>query len=474
VDGDTLDIGLKYELGTGSSVNATRISDTVGASSLSSFGLVASGQDVDLVLESPTRLDSSTLEVNLSGERNDKLDGSNFTESGSGPYTYTADVISGTDGLVSANLTAAQTDTGEPVAGFPHDDSLLVATDGDYLWTDSGDWDNATSSDGVVHASYGNRDPDELELGYTTNDTGLVAYYPLDDTGVAPDESGHGDDNDGTVEGNPSESVGIFGSGAYALDGNDDYVRIDDSASLEMSDTDEVTVSAWVKLDAIQSGWRAIFQHSDTSYNLQLADGKDPEFTIYDGTWYSAAAGFSLSPDSWYHLVGTFDGNTAKLYVDGTEVDDESGPDEIDSASGTDAGLGENVDAPGRHLDGSIDELRVYDRALDAGDVADLYDSTSTGTLTTGWKNGTSVDFDDAEIEYDIDKLPAETVEVTVYANRSNTETSDTLTLSDGAGSREVDGLSGGSADEYRLEIRLESPLPDSSPTIRTLEVNSS
>lgn len=470
VDGNVLDAGLKYEFG--SSVNATRITDTVGGTSISSYRLVASGQDVDLVFESPKRLDRSTIDVNLSGERNDALDdASDFTESGTGPYTYTADVISGTDGWVSANLTSAKTDTGESVEGTPYEDSVLVATGGDYLWTTGSDWDNATSSNGIIHTSYGDHDPDEFELGYTTNDSGLVAYYPLDDPGGAPDESEHGDDNDGDVMGSPSESVGIFGSHAYDLDGSDDYVKIDDSASLEMSDTDEVTVSAWIRRDSIQSGWRAIFQHSDTSYNLQLADGNDPEFTIHDGTWYSAASGSSLAVDSWYHLVGTFDDDTARLYVDGTEVDSESGPDEIDSAAGMDAGLGENIDEPGRHLHGSIDEVRVYNRSLDGGEVADLHGSAFTGEITTGWKNGTSVDFDDAELKYDVSKLPGETVEVTVHANRSSPETSDTLTLSDGAGTTEIDGLSGGSAEEYRLTIRLDSPPPDSSPTVRTLEV---
>jgi len=475
VSNDDLDVGLKYDIGD--SVNATRFNETVGVGSLSSYSLVASGpngQDVDLVLESPVRLDSSTIDVNLSGERNDSLDGSDFTESGSGPYTYEADVVSGTDGFVSANLTTVETDTGEPVLGTPYDENVLVATDGDYVWSGGDDWDNATSSDGVVHAGYGDRDPDQLQLGYTTNDSGLVAYYPLDDPGDAPDESGYGDDNDGTVEGSPSESVGIFGSGGYDLDGTDDYIEVDDSASLEMSDTDEVTVSAWVKLDEIRPGWRAIFQHSDTSYNLHLDDGKNPEFTIYDGTWYSAAAGSSLGPDDWVHLVGTFDGDKARLYVDGTEVDQVSAPNDIDSAGGVNAGLGENVDASGRHLDGSIDEVRVYNRSLSASEVADLNESAFTGEITTDWKNGSSVDFDDAELRYDIDKLPAETVEVTVHANRSGVETSDTLTLSDGAGTTEIDGLSGGNATEYRLEIRLKSPLPDSSPTVRTLEVTAS
>jgi hypothetical protein len=489
MDGKTLTAGLRYEFGDHSYAtttpweNTTVFTDTVGGPEITAYDLVASGQTVDLRVESTVELD--VLDVDLGGAASGSLTRSDFTETSTGTgYRYTTDtaVSTGTDGVFRANLTDAASPGGNRPLGLPYTDTLLVSTSGDYFWSSAGDWDGASSQRGVVHAGYGDRREDHLELGYGRSDAGgdsLVAYYPLDDAGSAPDASTGGDDNSGTVRGDPSTSVGVFGTDAYNLDGSSDYVEIPYSDSLDVGAEDEVTVSAWVNKDDAQDGWRAIFQSSDESYNLQFYDGNRPVFTVHDSTYYYAPAGGSVQNDRWYHLVGVFGGGESRLYAydedgNGGLLDWNPYPDGVDANGGTDLGLGENVDDPGRHLDGQVDEVRVYDRALSSSEVQALDDAAREGTLTTGWQSGSPIAADDVSLRYAVEKTPTQSVEVVVEADYGplGVERSDAVTLPDGSGEIDVSGLlDGESADRYRLEVTLDSPRVTSSPTVESLEV---
>lgn len=471
VEGKTIDFATQYRVS--GIPNSTQFRATAGGPTISNYELEATGQDVDLVFDSSIQLD--TITVDVGGDTSTTLTYGDFIESNAGSgWRYKADISSGVDGAFWANMTTAESATA-PSSQTPLNDSAVTVT-GDYTWDTGPDWDGATSQQGIVHASFGDHERDQLELGYQAVDTGgnaLVGYWPLDDTGSAPDVSP--ESNDGTVEGGPGSATGIFGTSAYDLDGSSDYVRIPDSNSLETAPEDAVTVSAWVNKDSAQSGWIAIFQHSDTSYNLQFADGNEPEFTIYDGDWVSAASG-GVNNNQWYHLVGVYDGTDVELWVDGSLQDTAAVDDTMSSGGGTDAGLGENIDASGRHMDGQVDEVRVYDRALDPTEVNALYDAHTTGTLITGWQTGPGIDSDDVGMKYDANVSNSEKVKIRVHADYSGTvEHSDWITINDadpGAGSKTVTGLpSGQTANEYRFEVRLETDAPGHAPSVDSLEV---
>lgn len=169
-----------------------------------------------------------------------------------------------------------------------HDEQTdLPEGDGRLTWTTAGDWDRAATQTRVIHQTYGDHRGDRVELGYPTRDDGLVGFWALDeDSGsTAFDQSGTG--NNGSHEGDPTLSEpGLFSTSSYEFDGTDDYVRVPDDDSLEVADSQAVTVSAWVKKNSAQSGqnWAAILQKSDESYNLQFINGDEPIFTIYDGS----------------------------------------------------------------------------------------------------------------------------------------------------------------------------------------------
>jgi len=472
MNGKRVRVGLKYNIGD--RTNSTRFEDVVGSASIVSYDLTASGQDVDLTFESTKQLDDITVE--LGGDGSGTLTEGDFSESGPGPYTYTADVSTGTDGIFKANLTDAETPGGTILTGTPYNDTTSVSS-GPYTWTTPADWDGESHSTGIAHADIGSRSETELQLGYGRTDNGgssLVAYYPFENTAVATDQSAHGDDNTGAVQGSPGTNIGLFGTDAYDLDGANDYAVVPASESLEMSDTDEVTVSAWVNKDTPQGGWIAIFQHSDTSYNLQFASGMYPTFTVHDGGYTIATATNDISDGDWYHLVGVFDGDDTEIYVDGNLAATKDSADEIDSASSP-AGIGENVDQSGRHLDGQLDELRVYNRSLSPDEVRNLTETATEGEYRSGWKTGPSISGNDVNLRYNVDQASGQTVEVVVVADYGTPgpgiKRSNIITLSGASGEVDVTGLPGQPANRYSLIVRLDSSTTTDSPTVQGLEL---
>ena len=252
-------------------------------------------------------------------------------------------------------------------------------------WGQATDWDASSTETNVVHDSFGDHNGDRIELGYPVTDSGLVGYWTLDgESGGAADASGTG--NDGQADGGPTRGVGgILGTTAWEFDGSDDRITVANDTTLEMNDTDAVTVSMWVSKSTNQSGWIGLLQHSDTSYNLQFDNGNSPAFTIYDETWNTAYSGESLVPGRWYHLVGTFDGTQARIYVNGS-VAGTASADFIAPGGDLPVGIAYNNDTGNRNFEGRMDAVRLYDRALSSDEVGALWNTSSEGTLTTADK----------------------------------------------------------------------------------------
>ena len=85
-----------------------------------------------------------------------------------------------------------------------------------------------------------------------------------------------------------------------------------------------------------------------------------------------------IMEDTWYHVAATYDGSSIKIYVNGVEEGTptiESGPiDYIGEQQDFKIGAGEKGNGLlQNHFDGSIDDVRVYDRALSAEEVWQLY-----------------------------------------------------------------------------------------------------
>ena len=116
-----------------------------------------------------------------------------------------------------------------------YNEAGLIDSDGDGIPDDQDNCPNNPNPD--QEDSDGNGIGDACEVDLTA---GLVAYYPFN--GNANDASGN--ENHGTILGNPDFISGVNGNG-MVFDGIDDYVEILNRLNL----TDDFTISSWIKAD---------------------------------------------------------------------------------------------------------------------------------------------------------------------------------------------------------------------------------
>jgi len=194
-----------------------------------------------------------------------------------------------------------------------------------------------------------------------------------------------GNDLSGIVHGGPTwNSTGGQSGGMLDLDGVDDYV--DCGNSWEFAITDVITVAAWVKTNAVGSVSHGPFvTKGDRAYSLKHGLNSIA-FFIYDpvAKWQAAVYAVDSSfNDQWHHVAGTYDGNDVRLYIDGVEAASTAFAGTIRNIS-YDLNIGSNDQEAGRFYDGAIDEVRIYNRVLDATEILSLHDNPGLAGDTSG------------------------------------------------------------------------------------------
>jgi RHS repeat-associated protein len=205
----------------------------------------------------------------------------------------------------------------------------------------------------------------------------IAAYDLPEGSGSSTNDRTSGN-NDGTISG-ASWSTGEFTYGLN-FDGTDDKVSFSSVPDIE----DSFSVAAWVKIDS-QSGFHPVVTNFTPGMDVELkgwrlgVSGGKVCLQLYD-QWeepYEALGTTTLSTSKWYLIAATYNSSTGamKVYVNGT--DDTSGsPTGQYTASGN-FGIGWDGVAHQltQYYDGLIDSVAVYDTALSATQVKQLWDS---------------------------------------------------------------------------------------------------
>ncbi len=203
---------------------------------------------------------------------------------------------------------------------------------------------------------------------------GLQAWYRFEDDpndGVA-DSSGRG--FNGTCQAGrscPRLVPGRIGSG-YEFDGVSQHVRVADDGTF--SRVTAFTIACWARVQAAQDAAllsKPFGTGNDNSWQFEI----NPMGRLsFGGPSNDFVTGVSVTYGPWIHLAGTWDGRSKRFYVDGRLVGTRAQSLTFDRSEiiiGADLGV-----APTRNLvipfRGIIDEVRIYDRALDAAEVAAL------------------------------------------------------------------------------------------------------
>ncbi len=223
----------------------------------------------------------------------------------------------------------------------------------------------------------------------------LVGWWKLDETSgtVAHDSSGHG--HDGTVSANDTWTTGEIGGALLIGNGpNDGSDEVDVGDAAELEPTGSMTIAAWVDArsfhladvaDDIIVSHFDVFATEVTGWKLDGTEDCDgaQHFGIYvsiaSGVFAERCSTTAPALDTWYHVAGVYDAGAQELhiYVNGA-LDDGILTNTVpavqaEPTNAIEVLLGHDTETPsGFSLDGTLDDVRIYLGALDAGAIAQL------------------------------------------------------------------------------------------------------
>ena len=238
-----------------------------------------------------------------------------------------------------------------------------------------------------------------------TEDSSLVGHWKLDEgNGLTARDSAN--TNDGNlINMNSQDWVdGKVGNFALDFDGVNDYVEIGNGTANLYTGYTAITVAAWAYSNENSANGAPLvgnwWDGSNRSWRLYLSS--------YSGTHY----GFNVSTDSqndndtalsgatnkfqaWVHVVGTWDSgdDTIRIYIDGVEkgTQAQAGDTVRTNTSPTWLGAHWYAGTPQNYWKERTDDVRIYNRALSADEVMDLYTRTSGDFIDyTDWTEDTA------------------------------------------------------------------------------------
>jgi hypothetical protein len=230
----------------------------------------------------------------------------------------------------------------------------------------------------------------------------LVGHWTFDEasSGTATtvlDSSGN--NRSGTATGGVTYTAGKVGTGALSFDGSTGYVRILNShnTALDMAGP-QYTVAWWAKVDQVNGGLNTMIGNDD---GQDYADGILLYTSLTSGSIYTAQnshsngtqtvyTGYNFSPSNlgkWVQFALTYDNTTHErnFYVNGALYGTFPTSYDAGTNQSTDLYFGRYTVNNSGYFNGSLDDVRIYDNALTASEIAQLVpEPTTLGVLGLG------------------------------------------------------------------------------------------
>ncbi|MFK8110684.1 MAG: DUF4347 domain-containing protein [Rubripirellula sp.] len=244
---------------------------------------------------------------------------------------------------------------------------------------------------------------------------GLIGHWRLDESGIGQsvtDASGLGNDGDHTNLASPqgpvTDTPDVDSANPYSLsfDGVNDFVQIPADASLNLSGS-SFTQAVWMKPTIDDNAYHGVlgYQPSNGTVNRYPGIWVYQQNRIHAGfgdgsNWNSLLTGEVLTPGVWNHVATTFDGTSYKVFVNGSQVHSTTS-----FAGRTPVGTNRiDIGRIDNYFEGSLDDVRIYNRALSASEISVLIDGADVppipvdgefvaNTLVNGFDTPIAVDW---------------------------------------------------------------------------------
>jgi len=167
-------------------------------------------------------------------------------------------------------------------------------------------------------------------------------------------------------------AFGGFPSSNTSFQFNDTDAYVEAPLTLDVNPS-AFTISVWINVIAFDKTWQAIVTKGDSSWRLHRSGTSSTvAFSTTGLSNVDLSSARSVNDGLWHHLVAVYDGTKKYIYIDGTL-------DVSVAVTGTLAQdtypvrIGENAQATGRYFNGSIDEVALFNHALSADQIGNLY-----------------------------------------------------------------------------------------------------
>ncbi len=226
--------------------------------------------------------------------------------------------------------------------------------------------------------------------------TALLAWWKFDEgTGTTAIDSS-GNNNTGTFINGAGYTTGKIGPFAMITNGttntSGNHVSVPDTVALNLQSTD-FTIAMWIK--PVVNNWAANYTSIISKRNPGVADTYEIYLTnavgqlgFYNGSLFTTF--FQPSVGVWTHIAVVESSGTLSFYINGlflTSVSATIGP--VSTGASTLIGDYDGTGSDQQQFNGSMDDVRIYTRALSQADITMLYNYT--GTFTANQRTLTGV-----------------------------------------------------------------------------------
>jgi regulation of enolase protein 1 (concanavalin A-like superfamily) len=212
-------------------------------------------------------------------------------------------------------------------------------------------------------------------------DTDLVGWWKLDDGAglTAIDSSGNG--NDGKITGTPTWIAAGKYDGALQFNGTDCFINCGNGTSLNQF-TNQITMSFWIKTAGFTTTFATVISKGDGAWRMGRNAGGNVMHMGYTGGNYFDGSKV-VTDNEWHFCAGVYNGSIATIYVDGAADTTNSASVQIPNGGTYNVLIGANEQQAGRFLAASLDDVRLYKRALTLDELLVVMEGPSDEVIAT-------------------------------------------------------------------------------------------
>ena len=220
---------------------------------------------------------------------------------------------------------------------------------------------------------------------------GLVAYWSFDEDTIDGEVAKDAVQGiEGTIKGDPELVEGKVG-GAILFDGAGDCVLVSSEAEAINRDYSEITLECWAFINAHDDSWNRILSLDERPAGVGNNNNIACLYYDDDDDYYAFMVSNAheripkdIPVEEWLHMVGTWDGTTANYYENGDLVTTIGAAAPLTGGNFS-FGMGDRADgANADAIQGIIDEVRIYEKALSEAEVKQNFGASGTAVESQG------------------------------------------------------------------------------------------